>query len=191
MNPEAADYQDTLLKQQRDLEQIETDRNHFESEILRMQMELVRLQEKKTVWLQWAAVSKKTLKIPLTDEEKKYLPELMARAFVIPADAFKGMGLVEAAEAFLRRNGEPATHRQLLDGLRNGGLESKLRNLDNSVRSAMQRLGKFKWYKDSEGVYRWALQEWITQLPQAVPEATREKPNLSVVGGTEATVKSA
>jgi len=189
MNNEATEYQEILLKQQRDLEQIEADRNRFENEILRMQMELVRLAEKKTAWLQWQAVSKKTLKIPLTDEEKKYLPAELA--FSIPIDAFKGMKLVEAAEAFLRRNGEPATHRQVLNGLRAGGLDLSLKNLDNSLRSAMQRSGKFKWYADSEGVYRWALLEWITTSPQAPLAEPSERPNLSVVGGSEAMAKSA
>jgi len=191
MNTQATEYQDFFLKQQRDLEQIEADRDKLENDILRMQSELVHLADKKAAWLQWSAVTKRTFKLPLTDEEKRHLPAELARAFSIATDAFKGMQLVEAAEAFLRRYGVPATHRQVLDGLSAGGLDLKLKNLDNSLRSAMQRSGKFKWYQDAEGVYHWALVEWITRAPQANPEEINEKPNLSVVGGTEAMSKSA
>lgn len=86
-------------------------------------MELLQLDDKKTVCLQLHAMTKKVLRLPLTEEEKRYLPEGVARVISIPADAFKGMKLVGAAEAFLLRFGEPATHRQVIDALRDGGLD--------------------------------------------------------------------
>jgi hypothetical protein len=191
MNSDAMNYGSHLRDHERNLAQIEKDREQLEEEILQRQMELLQLGDKKTVCLQLHAMTKKVLRLPLTEEERRHLPEGVARVS-IPADAFKGMKLVEAAEAFLLRFGEPATHRQVIDGLRDGGLDLQLKNLDNSLRSAMQRSGKFKWFKDADGVYRWAVLQWIHRSPrEAAPQDLGEKPNLTIVGGSEAMVKSA
>lgn len=100
----------------------------------------------------------------------------------IPADAFRGMKLVEAAEAFLLRFGQPATHRQVLDGLKDGGLDSQRKNLDNSLRSAMQRSGQFKWFQDSDETYRWALLQWLNRSPRELTSREpTEKANLTLV----------
>jgi len=192
MNCDTTNYGSHLRDHERTLAQIEKDREQFEEEILQRQMELLQLEGKKIACLQLHAMTKKVLRLPLTDEERRHLPEGVARVISIPADAFKGMKLVEAAEAFLLRFGEPATHRQVIDGLRDGGLDLPLKNLDNSLRSAMQRSGKFKWFKDGEGTYRWAILQWIQRSPrEAVSQDSDQKPNLTVVGGSEAMAKSA
>lgn len=188
MNRDLSNYEPALRQQQQDLEEIDQERNRLENEILQMQSHLNRLADRKTRWLQMHVVTKKTLGLPLTDEERKYLPAEVQRVNSIPPDLFKGMTLVEAAEAYLLWRAEPATHREVLDGLRGGGLDSPLKNLDNSLRSAMLRCGKFKWYKDDEGTYRWALPQWITRSPK---QPSNEKPNLALVGGSEGIAKQA
>jgi hypothetical protein len=192
MDSDAMNYGSHLRDYERNLAQIEKDREQLEEEILQRQMELVQLSGQKADCRLMLAVTKKLMKLPLTEDEKKYLPEGVARVISIPADAFKGMKLAEAAEGFLLRFGEPATHRQVIDGLREGGLDVQLKNLDNSLRSAMQRSGKFKWFKDAEGTYRWAILQWIQRAPrEAVSQDSDEKRNLMVVGGSEAIAKSA
>lgn len=191
MNSDAMNYSSHLRDHERNLAQIEKDREQLEEEILQRQMELLQLEDKKTVCLQLHAMTKNVLRLPLTEEEKKYLPDGVARVISIPADAFKGMKLVEASEAFMLRFGQPATHRQVIDGLRDGGLDLPLKNLDNSLRSAMQRSGKFKWFKDTDGTYRWALLLWINRSPREAAPEDSDKPNLTVVGRSEAMAKSA
>jgi hypothetical protein len=107
----------------------------------------------------------------------------------IPSDAFKGMKLVDAATALLLRFGTPSTHREMLEGLRKGGLDAKLANLDSSLRSGMQRSGKFKWFKDGTGTCRWALPQWVQRSPQETGSES-EKPTLTLVE-PEAMTKSA
>jgi hypothetical protein len=185
MNTEAMNYGSHLRDHERNLAQIEKDRERLEDEIVQRQVELRQLASQKVICLQMQAMTKNLMKLPLTEEERKYLPEGAAR--LIPADAFKGMRPAEAAEAFLVWFGEPATHRQVIDGVRDGGLDAQLKNLDNSLRSAMQRCGKFKWFKDTDETYRWALLGWIHKSPRdATYEDSGEKPNLSVVGGSQA-----
>jgi hypothetical protein len=191
MNSDAMNYGSHLRDHERNLAQIEKDREQLEEEILQRQMELVQLADQKAVCQLMRAVTKKLMKLQLTEEEKKYLPEGVARVISIPADAFKGMKLVEASEAFMLRFGQPATHRQVIDGLRDGGLDLELKNLDNSLRSAMQRSGKFKWFKDKDDTYRWALLGWVHKSPREAASEDSEKPNLMVVGGSEAMAKSA
>jgi hypothetical protein len=189
MNSEAMNYGSHLRDHERNLVQIEKDRERLEDEIVQRQMELLHLANQKTICLQMHAMTKNLMKLPLTEEEKKHLPEGAVR--LIPADAFKGLKLAEAAEAFLVWFGEPATHRQVIDGLRDGGLDVQLKNLDNSLRSAMQRCGKFKWFRDTDGTYRWALLQSIHRSPREAGPEDSEKPNLTVVGGSEAMAKSA
>lgn len=189
MNGEAMNYGSHLRDHERNLVQIEKDRERLEDEIVQRQMELRHLANQRTICQQMHAMTKNLMKLPLTEEEKKHLPKGAAR--LIPADAFKGMKLAEAAEAFLVWFGEPATHRQVIDGLRDGGLDVQLKNLDNSLRSAMQRCGKFKWFKDTDDTYRWALLGWIHRSPREAAPEDSEKPNLTVVGGSEAMAKSA
>src|SRR6266852_1107805 len=124
MNSDAMNYGSHLRDHERNLVQIEKDRERLEDEIVQRQMELLHLANQKTICLQMQAMTKNLMKLPLTEEEKKHLPEGAAR--LIPADAFKGMKLAEAAEAFLVWFGEPATHRQVIDGLRDGGLDVRL-----------------------------------------------------------------
>jgi hypothetical protein len=191
MHTDTRNYGPRLREHEQNLAQIEKEREELEGEILRMQMQLLQLADEKVTCLQLHALTKKAAKLPLTEDEQKYLGTDLGRVISIPADAFRSMKLMEAAEAFLLRFGQPATHRQVLDGLRDGGLDVQLKNLDNSLRSAMQRSGKFKWFKDADGTYRWALLLWVNRSPRELTsQEPTEKTNLTLVEA-EAMAKSA
>ncbi len=182
MYTDTRNYGPRLREHEQNLAQIEKEREQLQEEIFRKQMELLQLADEEVACLQLHALTKKAAKLPLTEEEQKYLPVGSGRVISIPVDAFRGMKLVEAAEAFLLRFGQPATHKQVLDGLRDGGLDSQLKNLDNSLRSAMQRAGKFKWFKDADGTYHWALLQWVHRSPrEAGLQEPSEKANLTLV----------
>jgi hypothetical protein len=182
MHTDTRNYGPSLREHEHNLAQIEKERGELEDEILNMQMQLLQLADERVTCLQLHALTKKAAKLPLTEDEQKYLATDLARVMSIPADAFRGMKLVEAAEAFLLRFGQPATHRQVLDGLGDGGLDVQLKNLDNSLRSAMQRSGKFKWFKDADGTYRWALLRWVHRSPRELTsQEPTEKANLTLV----------
>ncbi len=192
MNSDVVRYESTIRLYEQDLGEIDQDTERLENEILRMQSELKRLAARKVSRLQMYVVTKNGVGLPLTEDERKYLPPEVEHVNSIPSDAFKGMKLVEAAEAYLIWRDEPATHREVQDGIRAGGLDVQLKSLDNSLRSAMQRSGKFKWYKDEEDTYRWALLHWINRSPrEAEAQSASEKPNLALVGGSEAIAKQA
>ncbi len=191
MHTDTRNYGPRLREHEQNVAQIDKEREELEEEILRMQMQLLQLADEKVTCLQLHALTKKAAKLPLTEDEQKYLATGLGRVISIPADAFRGMKLVEAAEAFLLRFGQPATHRQVLDGLGDGGLDVQLKNLDNSLRSAMQRSGKFKWFKDADGIYRWALLLWVHRSPRELTsQEPSEKTNLTLVE-SEAMAKSA
>ena len=191
MRTDTRNYGPSLREHEQNLAHIEKERGELEDEILNMQMQLLQLADERVTCLQLHALTKKAAKLPLTEDEQKYLATDLARVMSMPADAFRGMKLVEAAEAFLLRFGQPATHRQVLDGLRDGGLDVQLKNLDNSLRSAMQRSGKFKWFKDADGTYRWALLLWVHRSPRELTsQEPTEKANLTLVE-SEARAKSA
>ena len=182
MYTDTRNYGAHLRDHERVLAQIDKEQEELEGEILRGRMRLLHLVDEKETCLQLQALTKKAAKVPLTEDEKKYLPPGSGRVIAIAPDAFKGMNPVEAAEAFLLRFGSPATHRQLIDGVRDGGLDTQLKNLENSLRSAMQRSGKFKWFKDGDEMYRWALLQWIHQSPREMASAeSSEKRNLTLV----------
>lgn len=191
MHRNPRNYGPRLREEQENLAQIEQERQELEAEILRMQMQLLQVADEKETLLHMHALTKKAAKLPLTEDEQKYLPVNSGRVMSLAKDAFRGMKLVEAAEAFLLRFGRPATHRQVIDGVHDGGLDSQLKNLDNSLRSAMQRSGKFKWFKDVDETYRWALLEWVHRpAREVVSQEQSEKPNLTLVE-SEAKAKSA
>lgn len=85
MNTETMNYGSYLRDQERDLVQIDKDREQLEEDILRMQIELLQLADRKVTCLQLHAMTKKAMKLPLTEEEKKYLPEGVAPTVSIPA----------------------------------------------------------------------------------------------------------
>jgi hypothetical protein len=191
METDLARFEPTLRLYEEDLKGFEDDKERLRTQILSAQSELKRIAVKRVKRLHMSAVTKEGLGLPLTDEEKQHLT-VSEEATLIPADAFKGMKLLKAAEAYLIWRGETMTHRELQDGLLAGGLEVQLKNLDNSLRSAMQRSGKFIWFKDSDKNYRWALPHWIDRSPNETEvKGDNEKRGLAVVGGTEAIVKTA
>ena len=190
MNNDAIRYEATLRLYEEDLKQIDSDRDRLEGEILRAQSELKLLAIKRVVRLQMSAVHKNGLGLPLTDEEEKHLPPETQKLQKVPPDLCKGKGTADAAEAYLRWRNEPATHGEVMKGTREGGFDNEFRSFDNSLRSAMQRSGKFRRVKDAKDNYVWALVEWINRPPEKYAEGN-EKPNLTVVGSSQAQAKTA
>lgn len=191
MNDDVRKLEPALRVYEEELSSIEQQREAMEKEILRLQSELKRLAGRRAGWLQMSAVTKNGIGLPLTDEERSYLPSEVVEVNAVPADLCKGKKIVEAAEAYLRWRNEPATHSEVMKGMREGGFEDQYKSFDNSLRSAMQRSGKFKRYKNTGGKYVWALPEWINRLPDQVASEPSEKANLKVVGGSEAQARSA
>lgn len=89
--------------------------------------------------------------------------------------------------------GRPATHRELKDGLRHGGINPELKHLDNSLRTALQRRPEeFVFIKDKGGVGQWELTEWSDVIDEVSNEVVRPEPRqLSVVGGSDVAVREA
>ena len=184
MNDDVRKLEPTLRLYEEELRNIEEQREAMENEILRLHSELKRLAVRKVGWMQISAVTKNGIGLPLTDEERPYLPSEVVGVNAVPSDLCKGKKIVEAAEAYLRWRNEPANHGEVMRGMRAGGFEDQYKSFDNSLRSAMQRSGRFKRYKNAEGTYVWALLEWINRVPDRVDSESSEKPNLTVVGGS-------
>ena len=190
MNNDVMRYESTFRLYEEDLRQIEEERERLESDILRMQSELKLLAIKRVIRLEMSAVHKNGLGLPLTDEEQKHLPPQVQKVTNVPPDLCKGKSTLDAALAFLRWQNVPITHGELMKGMREGGFDIQFKSFDNSLRSALQRSGKVKRFKDSTGNYVWALMEWINRAPESLAEGT-ERPTLTVVGGSEAQAKTA
>jgi len=110
---------------------------------------------------------KVVLQMPLTSEEAQLcgVEAESQRSCAIPEDAFKGLTLPEAAKKLLGILGRAATHREMVDGLRKGGVAHELKHLENSLRSAMQRRPDlFVFIKEEGNFGQWELVEW-NELP--------------------------
>jgi hypothetical protein len=180
-------HADILGRYEQELQQLEQRRNAVEHEILLKQSELEDLATERQSLLQVYVVTKNHSRLPLTDEERIHLPSDVKPATLVPEKLCKGKKIVEAVEAFLRWRDRPAMLSEIMNGMREGGFEQQYRSFENSLRSAMDRSGKFKKYKNAGNKYVFALPEWINRAPTGVSE----KPNLSLVGEPEAKAKSA
>jgi len=191
-NNDVVKYEPTLRLQEQELEDIDKERGELESDILLKQMRLTKLAGKKVSRLRLHILLKDELGLPVTEDERKQIPAEIRQEKSLPKDACKGKTLVEAGEAYLIWRDEPATHREVVDGVLAGGLEVQLKSLDNSLRSAMQRSGNFLWFEDTDGVFRWAMPHWINRSPRtAVSQDANERPDLKLVERSEAIEKSA
>jgi hypothetical protein len=191
-NSDAIKYEPTLRLQEQELGDIDKERGEIESDILLKQMRLKKLAAKKVSRLRLHILLKDELGLPVTEDERKQIPVEIREEKLLPKNACKGKTLVEAGEAYLIWRDEPATHREVVDGILAGGLELQLKSLDNSLRSALQRSGNFVWFEDTDGVFRWALAHWINRSPRtAVSQDSNEKPDLKLVERAKAIEKSA
>jgi hypothetical protein len=187
MNTQPEKHEDILRRYEQELQELEQKRENLENNILQMQSELEDLATERLSLLQVYVVTKNHSRLPLTDEERIHLPSDVKPSTVVPAELCKGKKIVEAAEAYLRWRTRPAMHSEVMKGVREGGFEQQYQSFDNSLRSAMDRSGKFRRFKNAAGKYVWALPEWINRTPADL----NTKPNLTVVGGSEAQAKSA
>jgi len=187
-------YEPMLRQTERDLAALENERVQVRKEIARLQRGLKDLATRRTMWVRAAGSLKQLLELPLSEEEtelcgageKESLPE-------IPQDAFKEMALPEAAKKFLTMLGRPATHSEVVESLRTGGVNSELKHLNNSVRSAMQRRPDLFVFVKQDGSFgEWELAEWSGEMNEVPTQSGIQKPRrLSVVGASELSAQSA
>jgi hypothetical protein len=175
-------YEMSLRQTERDLGSLDDERTRLRREIASMQGELRGLATKRIEWLQLSGGLKKLLGVPLTEEETKVAGDISVaseRLVTIPKNAFQGMGPAEAARKYLLMLGRPATHREVVEGLRKGKVNSEARHLDASLRTAMQRRTDwFVWTKEKGTFGMWELTEWQNEenyeldSDRSVPEKT-------------------
>ena len=190
MNDDLRKLEPTLRLYEDEIRGIEKKREELENEILRMQSELKELASKRAAWLRIAAVTKDGVGLSLTDEERQYVTTGGEKINAVPPDLCKGEKLVEGAEAYLTWRKEPATQAEVMKGMREGGFTAEYVSFENSLRSAMLRSGKFRRYKNAQGKYVWALLEWVNEPADRNTSESNAKPNLTVVGGSEAQAKT-
>lgn len=73
----------------------------------------------------------------------------------VPAgsSAFKGLGIVDAAQRFIQEMGKPQTTREIADGLLNRGLETRSKNFVATVYATLDNSKELK--RTSDG--RWEV----------------------------------
>ncbi len=195
MEIDKAFYESALRQTERDLAALERERTTIRGEMARMQRELLSLADKRIEWVRAAGSIKTLIGLSLSEEEAALCGTSAEkeRLAQIPPDAFKEISLPVAARKYLEILGRPATHRQLKDGLRRGGINPELKHLDNSLRTALQRRPEeFVFLKNKGGVGQWELTEWSDVIDQVPNEAVRpESWRLSVVGGSAVAVREA
>jgi hypothetical protein len=77
--------------------------------------------------------------MPLSVEESELCGLPSEREVEISEGAFKDMTLHDAAKKYLSPANRPVTHREVVEGLRKGGIRQATNHLDNSLRSALSR----------------------------------------------------
>jgi hypothetical protein len=160
-------YEPMLRQTERDLVALDEEKMRLMQDIGRLQRKAKRLDSQRNLLVRARGSVKVMLQMPLTSEEAQLcgVEAESQRSYAIPEDAFKGLTLPEAAKKLLGILGRAATHREMVDGLRKGGVAHELKHLENSLRSAMQRRPDlFVFIKEEGNFGQWELVEW-NELP--------------------------
>lgn len=83
---------------------------------------------------------------------------------IVPKRAFKGMGMIDAVEKYLRMAKTGRTVRQIADGLREGGLETKSKHFTSTIRTSLKRIGQ------SHGIIHRGNSWWLAEWPHTPKE---------------------
>jgi hypothetical protein len=156
-------YEPMLRQTERDLVALDEEKLRLMQDIGRLQRKAKRLESQRNLLVRTRGSIKVVLQMPLTSEEAQLcgVAAESQRSCQIPEDAFKGVTLPEAAKKLLLMLGRAATHREMVDGLRKGGVTRGLKHLNNSLRSAMQRRPDLFVFIKEEGTFgQWELAEW-------------------------------
>jgi len=146
---------------------------HIDSESLRMQGELRRKSEEKTILVG----TRKALLIQLG----KLAPEkssLEDNATGVSKNAFKGMAPAVAARKHLQEIGHGLTHAELVEVLLKGNVKTDAKRPSDSIRTSIQRRPEwFRWVKRKGSTGYWELVEWPeTGEAEAVAEQLADTP---------------
>ena len=88
---------------------------------------------------------------------------------VVPKRAFKGMVMIEAIEKYIRMAKTGRTAKQIVEGLRQGNLDTKSQHLSANVRTALKRQGP------SRGIVRRSGMYWLAEWPYTPKEQGSDK----------------
>ncbi len=178
-------YEPMLRQAERQLGALDNEKMRLLRVIAGAQRELKLLATQRAQCVQAVGSLKVVLHLPLSSEESELCGVRGEKECEIPADAFKDKTLPDAARELLLIFGRAATHREMSEGLRKGGINHGLKHLENSLRSAMaRRPDLFLFIKENGAFGVWELTEWSKAMTEAVMEPVRQdQPRLAVVGG--------
>ena len=144
------------------LEALEEEKRRLIRVIAGAQRELKLLASQRNKCVKAISSFKDMLGLPLSPEEAELCGISNQEDLEISNDCFSEMTLVDAAKTFLTMLNRPATHREMFEGLRKGGVNQDLKHLENSLRSAMSRRPEtFVFLKEDGRFGVWQLAEWI------------------------------
>lgn len=187
MNMDLSIYEMSLRQTERDLGALEDERTRIRREIKDKQAELRDLGMKRLGWVQLSGRLKRTLNLPLTEEEAKLCPEVSVTnesSVSITRNTFKAMSIADAARKYLLMLGRGATQRELIEILQNGGVRTEAKHLDAAFRNSLvRRPDWFVFIREKGKLGRWELTEWQNgEIEQFHEDATPQTPRrLSVV----------
>jgi hypothetical protein len=170
-------YEPMLRQAERQLVTLDEEKIRLLRVIAGAQRELKLLATQRIQCVQAVGSIKVMLRLPLSTEEAEVCAIPGEKDFQIPEDVFKDMTLPDAAKKLLTMLNRPATHREMVVGLKKGGINQELKHLDNSLRSAMvRRPDLFVFVKEDGSFGVWQLMEWIDGTTEAVAPAVSQEP---------------
>jgi len=177
-------YEPMLRQAERQLGALDNEKMRLLRVIAGAQRELKLLATQRIQHVRAVGSLKVVLHLPLTAEEAELCGVRGEKEVEIPAEAFKDKTLPDAARALLLIFGRAATHREMTEGLRKGGINHGLKHLENSLRSAMTRRPDLFVFINQKGAFGvWELTEWSNAMAEAVTEpVSQDQPRLAVVG---------
>lgn len=192
MNTEYQVNENDLRRVEQHLAGVENKRRGFLQTIARARRELKELEVDRKRAILMVGSIKNVLHLTLSEEETELVevPIEKATSPEIAADAFKGKTIPEASRELLRMFDRPATHHEMVEGLRQGGVSNN--HLDNAVRAALQRRTDWFVFVKEKGKFgRWHLVEWNDVLLEIAEEpATARPPRLAAVKSASQTAKA-
>lgn len=155
-------YEPMLRQAERQLTELDDEKTRLLRVIASSQRELKLLARQRIQCVRAVGTIKDVLQLPLSVEETELCRLPTEKDVEISENAFKGLTLHDAAKKYLSMANRPATHREVVDALRKGGVTQDIKHLDNSLRSALARRPHlFTFIKDDGNFGSWQLTEWI------------------------------
>ena len=170
-------YEPMLRQAEQQLVTLDEEKIRLLRVIAGAQRELKLLATQRIQCVQAVGSIKVMLRLPLSTEEAEVCAIPGEKDFHIPEGVFKDMTLPDAAKKLLTMLNRPTTHREMVVGLRKGGINQGLKHLDNSLRSAMvRRPDLFVFVKEDGSFGVWQLMEWIDGTTDVVALPVRHEP---------------